>query len=207
MADHLDLEKVYRAGNLDELRKAYDDWATSYDQQIVGDYGYRGHELIVARVRDLLADDAAILDAGAGSGTVGMAAKAHGFTCVDAMDLSLDMLEIAREKGVYRDVRVGVLGEPLDYADDSYDAVLSSGVFTPGHAPPSSFAELIRVVKPGGLICFTLRDDERPPGFVELFDALIAEGRWELVEKGAPFFSMPDGEPEVQHRIWLFRVV
>lgn len=205
--DHLALDKVYRATSLDQLRRTYDDWAPGYDRQIVDDYGYRGHELVVARVRPLLADDAVILDAGAGSGIVGVAARAAGFAAIDAMDLSPGMLEIARRRGVYRNLRTGVLGAPLDYATASYDAVLSSGVFTPGHAPPSSFDELVRIVKPAGLICFTMRHDWMPEGFEEAFERLAGQGRWKLVDKGDPFHSMPGGAPGMQHRVWLFQVL
>jgi len=158
-------------------------------------------------VRPLLKDEAAILDAGAGTGAVGLAARDAGFPTLDAMDLSLDMLEIAREHGIYRDVRVGVLGEPLDYATDSYDAVLSAGVFTPGHAPPEGFDELIRIVKPGGAICFTLRHDVTPPGFLETFERMKEEGLWKQVSVSEPFQGMPGGEPDVRHRVWLFLVV
>ncbi len=207
MADHVALEKVYKAKDLDELRKAYAAWAKTYDQQIMVDYGWSGPRLLVEQVRPLLADDAAILDAGAGTGAVGLAAGNAGFTNLDAMDLSLDMLEIAREHGVYSDIRVGVLGEPLDYATDSYDAVLSAGTFTPGHAPPEGLDELTRIVKSGGVICFTLRDDVMPDGFLDTFGRLADEGRWKRDYVSEPFQGMPGGEPEVRHRVWLFKVI
>lgn len=206
MGEHLDLARLYNARSLDELRKAYDDWADTYDSQIFNDYGFRGHEFVVTAARAHLDDQARILDAGAGSGMLGVAASAAGFTNVDAMDLSVGMLEKAVERGVYTDVRTGVLGTSLDYATDSYDAVLSSGVFTPGHAPPESFRELVRIVKAGGVVCFTLRHDVTPAGFHEEMDALVAEGLWELVEVSEPFQSMPGGEPEVLHRIWVYRI-
>lgn len=207
MSDDVTLQKLYDAQNLDELREAYDAWAKTYDKQIMVDYGWSGPGLIVEQVRSLLADDAAILDAGAGTGAVGLAAREAGFTTLDAMDLSLDMLEIAREHGVYRDIRVGILGEPLDYETDSYDAVLSAGTFTPGHAPPEGLHELVRIVKPGGVICFTLRHDVTPPGFLETFEHLAGKGRWEQMSVSEPFQGMPGGEPEVRHRVWLFRVL
>ena len=207
MNKHIDLSKVYESDNLDELRKTYDDWAATYDAQISGDYRYRGHERVIDTIRPRLDDDAAILDAGAGSGMAGEAAAAAGFTVIDAMDLSDGMLDVARRRGVYRDLRTGVLGEPLDYATASYDAVVSSGVFTPGHAPPSSFDELVRIVRPGGLICFTLRHDVTPPGFMEKFETLKQAGLWALLDVCAPFQAMPGGEPEVLHRIWLYRVL
>ena len=127
MAKHGILDRVYGSRNLDDLREAYDSWAATYDSTVSGDYRYRGHEIVVDRVRPHLPDAAAILDAGAGSGMVGLSAFRAGFVNVDAMDLSVGMLEVAKERGVYRDVRTGVLGEPLDYPDNAYDAVLSSG--------------------------------------------------------------------------------
>ena len=207
MAKHLDLARVYDAKTVEELREVYDEWAEGYDAQVFEDYGYRGHELVVAKVRPRLSDDALLLDAGAGSGMVGLAARAAGFATIDAMDISTGMLERARNRGIYRDIRVGVLGETLDYKTDSYDAVLSSGVFTPGHAPPGSFSELARIVRPGGFICFSLRHDATPPGFHETMKALADEGRWELVEVSDPYQPMPKGEPEVEHRLWLYRVL
>lgn len=207
MVDHLDLSVIYNAKTKEELRAAYDQWADAYDAQIVDDYGYRGHELVVAAIRPHLADDARLLDAGAGSGTVGMAAIGAGFTSIDAVDMSTRMLEKAKARGIYGDIRVGVLGEPLDYDTDSYDGVLSSGVFTPGHAPASCLDELVRIVKPSGLISFTLRHDEPPPGYADAMDSLSEDGAWALVEVSDPFHSMPKGEPEVEHRIWLYRVL
>jgi SAM-dependent methyltransferase len=207
MSDHVQLEKLYNAKNMDELREAYDEWAKTYDKQIMVEYGWSGPRLIAEQVRPLLDDDAAILDAGAGTGAVGLEARRLGFTTMDALDLSLDMLKIAKEHGVYRDIRVGILGEPLDYATDSYDAVLSAGTFTPGHAPPEGFDELTRIVKPGGVICFTLRDDVVPKGFPETFDRLTQDGRWRKEYVSEPFQGMPGGEPEVRHRVWLFRVI
>ena len=65
----------------------------------------------------------------------------------------------------------------------------------------------VRVVRPGGLLSFTLRHDEPAPGFAEKMAALSEDGRWELVEASEPFHSMPVGEPEIEHRIWLYRVL
>lgn len=200
------LQKVYECGDLDELRGIYDSWAKTYDATISGTMSYRGHNYIVDAVRPHLGDDARILDAGAGSGMVGLAAARAGFTHVDAMDFSAGMLEVARDRDVYREVRTGILGEALDYPDNAYDAVLSSGVFTPGHAPPDSFDEIIRIVKPAGLVCFTLRHDRTPPGFIEKFDELAEAGSWQRMWVSEPFQSMPGGEPEIRHRTWLFRV-
>ncbi|MBN33852.1 MAG: hypothetical protein CMM46_03580 [Rhodospirillaceae bacterium] len=71
MANKIDLIQVYGPESQDGLRDTYDHWAGAYDDQMVGDFGYVGHELMVAFLRDHLNKDDRILDAGAGSGLVG----------------------------------------------------------------------------------------------------------------------------------------
>ena len=65
-----------------------------------------------------------------------------------AMDLSQGMLEEARKKGVYQEVHRMELGKPLNFLTDSFDAVISVGVLTVGHAPASSLGELVRITRP-----------------------------------------------------------
>jgi hypothetical protein len=57
------------------------------------------------------------------------------------------MLEVARQKGIYSDLRQMALGGFLDFPDDSFSVVFSTGTITPKHAPPESFDDLIRVTK------------------------------------------------------------
>lgn len=99
------------------------------------------------------------------------------------------------------------MGEPLGFATDSFDAVVSVGVFTVGHAPASSFDELIRITRPGGYIIFTLRPDVyRKSGFKEKQASLESEDKWKLVEVSKEFQTLPKGEPDVFHQIWVYRV-
>ena len=147
-----------------------------------------------------------ILDAGAGTGLLGAALVEYGFTSLDALDLSQAMLAEAERKGLYRSLVEARLGERLPYDDASYDAVVSSGVLTTGHAPASSLDELARITRAGGHVVFTLRSDETPPGYDEKMAELLARGRWELVERGDEFQAMPTSEPEVLVRVWAFRV-
>ena len=100
-----------------------------------------------------------------------------------------------------------VLGEPLDFPSNMFDAVICVGTLTLGHAPARSLEELNRITKPGGYIVFTLRPDVyREKGFKELQDKLEQDERWELIEEGEPFQTLPKGEPDVYHQIWVYRV-
>ena len=81
------------------------------------------------------------------------------------------------------------------------------GVFTQGHAPAGSLDELVRVVKPGGHIAFSLRTDTYlENGFKDKMDALESAGLWKLVEVTDTYQPLPKGEPEVLHQVWVFQV-
>ena len=66
--------------------------------------------------------------------------------------MSSGMLQVADAKGVYGALHQMVMGEPLAFENDRYDAILGVGVLTLGHAPANSLDELVRVTKPGGCI-------------------------------------------------------
>ena len=148
-----------------------------------------------------------VLDAGAGTGLVGQALGTMGYQNLVAMDLSEGMLKEARQKNLYTEFHQMVMGETLGFPSGSFDGVISVGVFTLGHAPFSSFDELIRVTKPGGFIVFSLRTDMyETAGFKQKQSALESEGRWKLAKATDPFQPLPKGEPEVYHQIWAYQV-
>ena len=198
---------IYASTTNEQLAERYDEWAKEYDDDLENTFVWlapiRGAEALAARV----AKDAKILDAGAGTGLAGVELQRLGYGDICAMDLSEGMLEEARAKGCYNDFRQMALGGRLDFDTDTYDAVISTGVFTPGHAPPSSFVDLCRVTKPGGYIVFSLRPDTHLElGFKEQQDALEGSGAWSLVEVSDQFAALPKGEPDVMHQIWVYRV-
>ena len=199
---------VYSSTNNQELAERYDEWAKEYDDDLENTFVWlaprRGAETLAEHVAN---KNAKILDAGAGTGLVGVELQRLGYGDICAMDLSEGMLEEARSKGCYNDFQQMALGGRLGFDDDSYDAVVSIGVFTPGHAPPSSFVDLCRVTKPGGHIVFSLRPDTHLElGFKEQQDALVESGAWTFVGATEPFHPLPKGEPDVTHQIWVYRV-
>ncbi|MEE8362578.1 MAG: class I SAM-dependent methyltransferase [Dehalococcoidia bacterium] len=201
------IQWIYSSRDTRELEERYDLWASEYDKDLQQEFGWIGPQ----RAADVLARhvgrDAQVLDAGAGTGLVGGCLSQLGYRQLEAIDLSSGMLEEARKKGVYRRLNQMDLTGRLGYADDSFDAVISIGVFTVGHAPPAAFDELIRVTGPGGHIVFSLRPDTyRDSGFAQKQEALVASGEWDLVETTEEFQPLPGGEPEVYHQIWVYQV-
>lgn len=156
-AEHL--QRVYGATTPFELAQAYDGWAGSYDHDMEDDLGWGAPaEAAAALARHLDARDAPVLDLGAGTGLVGGALAGVGFTHLHAADLSAGMLQVARRRGVYREVHHLEPG-PLPFPDGYFDALVAVGVLTEGHAPPEAVAGWLPVVRPGGLVVFSLRPD------------------------------------------------
>ena len=198
---------VYASKDDAELAERYDQWAAEYEADLDRDFGYSGPadaaEIFVRHVPS----NARVLDAGAGTGLVGLELQKRGYADVVAMDMSKGMLAEAESKGVYRALHRMVMGEQLGFETDSFDAVISVGVLTLGHAAAESFDELVRVTRPGGHVVFTLRPDiYENNGFKEKQDALVSAGKWELVEVTKPFRALPKGEPDVYHQVWVYQV-
>lgn len=197
----------YQAASLEEQQAAYDDWAQQYEADLCA-MGYRIPAMIASVfTRHVSAGTAPILDAGCGGGIQAEPLVALGYGPITGIDLSEGMLAIARGKNLYADLRQMTLGERLDFPDDQFAAVISSGTITPKHAPPQSFEELIRVAKPGAPIVFSLRCDEaQEPEYPATVEKLAQDGRWSHVFSTEGFRSMPYGEPEVIHRIHVYEV-
>lgn len=91
-----------------------------------------------------------ILDLGAGTGLAAVELKKHGFTNIDAIDVSQGMLDKAREKNVYKNyICEAVTDKRLDIPTGTYDSIISGGTISSGYVKPSAFNEILRLVKPG----------------------------------------------------------
>ena len=207
MAEQNRVQWVYSSRDNRELAERYDQWAKDYDTDLERDFGWHGPQRAAELFARRVPVEARILDAGAGTGLVGRALLELGYRDLVAIDLSEGMLEEARKSGVYTELHQMVMGEPLDFPTDSFDAVVSVGVLTIGHAPASSLDELVRITKPGGHVVFSLRTDVYlNSGFNEKQSALRIAGKWKLAEVTTTFQPLPKGEPEVLHRVWVYQV-
>ena len=201
--------EVFEAKDREELVRAYAQWAERYDDDMLG-LDLRGPEIVAAMTARYVQDRASpILDAGAGTGRVGETLAILGYSNLVALDLSDAMLARAQERGVYRALHQGALGETLPFADNAFGAVVAAGVFTAGHAKPDSFDELARVTRSGGSIIFTLATPAYGQGgFKDKLEALERGGRWRLIEATGPFRGLRASVAYREHtgRVLVFEV-
>lgn len=131
--------------------------------------------------------DSKILDVGAGTGLVGEELCKRNFTNIDALDASEACLYEAEKKGIYNQFFVDVLGpsKRLNLEDNCYDAAIAVGVFTLNHVKAEgAMDEMARVVRSGGLVCFTIREDvmfEAEYGYGDKMQQLCRDQVWKLV--------------------------
>lgn len=183
VSDNKTLDKVYTAKNHEQLMDAYKDWASEYDADTVDRFGYVAHVASAEALdRVLNSKDAAILDAGCGTGLVGEELVKRGYTTMDALDYSKEMLDEAERKDIYQRHMQADLSKPLDITENRYDAVVCTGTFTYGHVKAHAFDELIRITKPGGIICFTIREGAYEDyGYRQRMISLEQQHAWELL--------------------------
>ena len=186
------LRRVYEARSTAESQSIYDDWAESYDAD-VSSGGYNYAPLAAGLCgRHVARGDTPILDAGCGSGFIGATLACLGYANLVGIDLSEGMLRVAARKGVYRNLHQRTLGEPLDFDDATFQAIICTGVFTPGHAPPGSLDELIRVTAADGELIFCCTEAALSGGgFRAKIDALTDAGLWTLIDATRPVTALP----------------
>jgi predicted TPR repeat methyltransferase len=202
-----DLHGSYKAKDGKEAAELYDSWAEDYERSVAS-WGYTTPAVAAGLLgRYVEPRTATVLDAGAGTGITGEILALLGYGDLVGIDVSGNMLELARRKGAYKDLRQMELGRQLDLPSDAFAAVIATGVFAAGHAPSESFEELIRVTKAGGHVIFSVRTDVYlEGGFKEKQEAYEREERWELIEMTAPFAHLRFEDPELKVQVFVYRV-
>ncbi len=204
-----DLQSAYDAKDSQEAAELYDSWAEDYEQSIAS-WGYTTPAVATGLFgRYVKQTDGAVFDAGAGTGITGEILTLLGYEDLVGIDISYKMLELARKKGVYKELHQMELGGQLDFPSEAFAAVVATGVFAAGHAPPESFEELIRITRAGGYMIFSVRTDVyEDGGFKEKQEALEREERkWRLVEMTDPFAHLRFEDPELKVRVFAYRVL
>lgn len=167
-----ELDAVYALKTPQDNRQHYDGWAESYDSAFVTGMDYRLPERVAAAFA-AAGPEAPVLDVGAGTGLVGVALAGLGLGPIDGTDISPGMLQKARAKRVYGRLFEGDLLGRLPVEDGHYASAVSAGTFTNGHVGPDGLDEVIRVVRPGGLIAVSINGEHwEAAGFRRKFEDL-----------------------------------
>lgn len=130
----------------------YSDHVQQYDE-----YGYHLQDRSArVQLEGISFEGMRLLDVGCGTGALACVAFENGAAAVICGDIAALMLNRAKEKAVPVNTDYNFCqldAEGLPYRDNAFDAVISGMTF--GTLPNQKLAleEMIRVVKPGGLVC------------------------------------------------------
>ena len=161
------------SGMKERVKKGYEGEFSHHVQQ----YDELGYHLQDRSARIQLEgisfEDMRVLDVGCGTGALAQVAFEHGADGVVCGDISAFMLNRAKGKKVGENLNYSFCqldAEGLPFEKDSFDAVISGMTF--GTLPNQRLAvdEMIRVAKPGGLVCVGAHGPEH---YWEAIDATL----------------------------------
>ena len=150
---------IYKIKTTKELLKYYQDWTCNnkYNKDMV-DWNYTApQETVKVLKKYALNKNFKILDAGCGTGLVGIELKKYGYSNIEGIDFSQNMLDLVPQS-VYKKIEKIDLNNTLEFKDNTYDVVMCVGTFTYGHVKPHALDELIRITRSKGWICFTINE-------------------------------------------------
>lgn len=179
------LDGAYDLTGAQNTQAFYQDWAETYDTEVQQNgYVTPGRCAIALAVA---ADDlgAPVLDIGCGTGLSGLALRKAGFTTIDGIDLTEEMLVRARSyDGLYRDLRAGDVMEEGLIAPGQYANMAAIGVLSPGHAPAELIDTVLGALESGGCFTFSLNDHAlADPSFEGRIRENVDAGWAQLVSK------------------------
>ena len=190
------------------VRALYDGWSPGYDADLSA-WGYQAPVVCARYLSALAPANAAVLDAGCGTGLVGEALRAAGFLDVVGVDFSADSLARAGASGAYRALhQVDLTTLPTELPAQTFDALVCVGVMTYLADVEATCREFCRLVKAGSPIVLTQRSDlYEARDTAGAFAALTHDGTWETIEV-SPVRDYLPGNPEfadVGVRYCIFR--
>lgn len=146
------------------VESLFDEYSGDFDEHLVKQLGYRGHERLLQPLLGNGRRYARVLDLGCGTGLCGSLVAAHA-DAVDGVDLSAAMLEQARKRGLYRNLTHDDLNSYLAAQTEAADLVIAADVFIYVGALDELFPQVRRILAPGGVFAFTLERTPDKDGF------------------------------------------
>lgn len=139
------------------VRALFDRASGDFDARLVGRLDYHTPEALTAAIQQRLGDRAAnlrALDAGCGTGLAAEFLRPLARE-LDGVDLSPDMIEKARERGLYDRLTIGELEAALS-PEDPYDLVFAADVFSYIGDLETLLRACREVLSADGLLAFTV---------------------------------------------------
>lgn len=168
----------------EEKNSSYKEFAQDYDRQ-VREYDSYGHDVLFGMCFEFVKAGETLLDIGIGTGLAsehfaGLGLKVYG------LDTSEEMLQACRSKGFTQELtRFDMTRDSIPYDAEFFHHVISCGAFHFLGDLETLFANVARVLKPGGVFAFTVA----PQGQVEEDPAVSEPFLKEDTPWGVPIYK------------------
>ncbi|NEO29253.1 MAG: methyltransferase domain-containing protein [Symploca sp. SIO3C6] len=146
-------------------QERYDKGASTYNLH-VKKKNYFGPGYIAEYLLELASEqiislnsDIKVLDAGCGTGLIGVELRKHDFLHIDGVDFSIEMIKLAHKTGAYQNL-IGwcdLNKNPPFFLHNQYDITICCGVFFADLVKLTALKWLAEVTKPGGIILLSTR--------------------------------------------------
>lgn len=184
MSDDILKKGLWTPRPVNETLQIYADWADQYDADVNGS-GYATPMRVAQALADVVDDMALpVLDFGCGTGLSGHALAKQGFSTIDGVDISPDMLTLAQKNhgDVYRKLWQGQAGEITGVAPGAYHAIIAAGVISLGAAPPETLNLCLDHLGQGGLLAFSFNDPTLEEGSYDAaLSRAVDQGRAQVI--------------------------
>lgn len=139
----------------DYVKALFDQYAGHFDQHLTEVLDYRTPQAIAAALQDAgAATDGDVLDLGCGTGLCAPFLRPRARSLL-GVDLSERMLEKARATGLYDGLACADITAFLAQHGVAFDLVVAADVFVYFGELAGVFAQVARVLRPGGVFCFS----------------------------------------------------
>jgi SAM-dependent methyltransferase len=187
------LENAYKLATPADNSDYYDSFASTYDKEFADALGWHYPAAIAATYRDVaIMSDTPIADIGCGTGLV-----ASALNCpreqIDGIDISAEMLSVAKEKQLYRSLYEVDLSKSLNAIENGYGAVLSAGTFTSGHLGPEPLESILAIARVDALFVIGVKKAfYQEVGFESVLRDMEASGQIkDLKVAEVPMYAKP----------------
>jgi predicted TPR repeat methyltransferase len=146
------------------IQHIYRNFAASYEGRMLEDLKYAGPQRMVEAVDSVIGGKSgmAVLDLGCGSGLAGVTFRSRAAS-LTGVDLSPEMLELARARNLYDSLEAGEVTAWLDGSDTLFDLIVSTDVIIYFGDLTGIVTAAARRLKPGGIFAFSSELGTRPP--------------------------------------------
>lgn len=192
----------------EEVEQEYNTISSSYEET-VHSKGYNAPEEVAKTLVPLVSSETKILDIGCGTGLVGRALNHYGFSNIVGIDISSNVLQEAKKKGVYTQLLRANILEPLDFLDRTFGAVVCVAVFSrfEDEIIIKLLKEFARVLDHNGVIIFTHREDLVKTS--QILDLIALEPELELQSKtnALPYLPLDENYEQIGVHYFVVRVI